>query len=382
LLWQWFSASRGHWSLPPGRASAGRAEGPLKQSHAIVTDASSGHGSHRELQLRAARAAIVRELGAEQLARLHAPNLALDLAAMFGSIALFLLCAWELATGTVRDPLWWLGLLVQGDLVLVMAFINHDAFVHRKLFAPRIRWVLSSVLVWPAQMRPATYENQHLTHHRFLGTERDTESYKTEIGTRLRRLLYASPLVIFYRAFVLRGRTSSVNVDREDPHARRRNPPRERYERATRLAVFAMVLASAVWDWRLLVYGYLLPFVLVTPVLNTMRIVLEHFDLQRGNPLWVGTFYTTGPLTRLMFWWDAGDCHLVHHFYANIPFYRMGHALKLMRPILARSGVLQQHSLAALLFQWFVSARAHWSVPPGASPAAADARPGPPSNAS
>ena len=90
--------------------------------------------------------------------------------------------------------------------------------------------------------------------------------------------------------------------------------------------------------------------------------MLEHFDLDRANPLWIGTFYRTGPLTRLMFWWDAGDCHLVHHFYANIPFYRVGAALRLMRPLLARAGVLEQRSLPRLLAEWF-SGRAHWSVP-------------------
>jgi fatty acid desaturase len=101
----------------------------------------------------------------------------------------------------------------------------------------------------------------------------------------------------------------------------------------------------------------------VTPVLNSIRIILEHFDLEPGNPLWNGTFYKTGPLTRLMFLWDAGDCHLVHHFYASIPFYRMGQALRVMRPILISQGVYEHRSLIQLMQQWFIGARGHWSVP-------------------
>jgi fatty acid desaturase len=343
-----------------------------------MTDASAQYGPRSELlQLRAARALIARELGAEQLHRLHKGNLVLDLLAIFGSIGLFLLLACKLATGSVGDPLWWLWLVVQADLVLVMAFINHDAFVHRKLLPARLRWALSSVLVWPSQLRGAVYEDQHLTHHRALGSQDDTELYKMSIDSTLRRIAYATPFLMVYRAFVLRGKTSSVGVPASAAGVRQRDPVRARWENATRLVVLALVVAAAVWDWRLVVFGYLLPFATVTPVLNTLRIILEHFDLKHQNPLWVGTLYRTGPITRLMFWWDAGDCHLVHHFYANIPFYRMGAALRLIRPILLRGGVYEHTSLARLVVDWFSASRGHWSVPLEAAAEAAPAEPKP-----
>jgi fatty acid desaturase len=340
-----------------------------------MTDALSGHGSHRELQLRTARALIARELGTEQLARLHAPNLALDLAAIAGSIALFLLCAWELATGSVKDPLWWLCFIVQGNLVIVMAILNHDAFVHRKLFPQPLRWVVSSVLAWPAQLRSALYEGQHLKHHRALGTDGDTELHKQGIDTWVRRVVYATPALIAYRTIFYRSlvaqqqRTSSEAAPEQQPPARGAHggERRLRWEKFTRYAIWALVAASAAWDWRLVVFGYLLPFAVVTPPLNTLRIVLEHFDLDRNNPLWVGTFYRTGLLTRVMFWWGTGDCHLVHHYYANIPFYRMPAALRLMRPILQRGGVYEHRSLMRLLWQWFSASRGHWSVPAAAA---------------
>ncbi|WP_041675333.1 fatty acid desaturase family protein [Ramlibacter tataouinensis] len=329
----------------------------------------------RELELRAARAVIARELGTEQLARLHAPNLALDLAAIVGSIALFLVCAWKLATGSFKDPLWWLCLVVQGNLIIVMAILNHDAFVHRKLFPQRLRWVVSSVLAWPAQLRSALYESQHLKHHRALGTDGDTEMHKQGIDTRLRRLVYATPALIAYRAIFYR---SLVSQQRQTLPADPQKPPqaraahgdetRLRWEKSTRYVIWGLVAASAAWDWRLVVFGYLLPFAVVTPPLNTVRIVLEHFDLDRNNPLWVGTFYRTGLFTRVMFWWGTGDCHLVHHYYANIPFYRMPAALRLVRPILQREGVYEHRSLLRLLWQWFSASRGHWSVPPGSAP--------------
>ena len=98
--------------------------------------------------------------------------------------------------------------------------------------------------------------------------------------------------------------------------------------------------------------------------------MLEHFDLDRTNPLWVGTFYRTGFLTRPLFLWSTGDCHLVHHYYANIPYYRMPQALRLMSPILRREGVYEHRALLPLLVDWFTGARTHWTVP--AAAAAAD----------
>jgi fatty acid desaturase len=334
-----------------------------------MTDSSSDRGPQRELQLRAARAVIARELGAEQLAGLHAPNLALDLAAICGSIALFLLCAYELGTGRVGTALWWICLYVQGNLVLVMAFINHDALVHRKLLSPRLRWIVSSILVWPSRLRSAVYERQHLTHHRALGTPGDTETYKHSIHTSLRRVLYATPALMVFRTAVFGDQAVPVNIVARpiSPSRQANDESRARYETATRRVILAVVAAAALWDWRLVVLGYVLPFAVVTPLLNTVRIVLEHFDLEPANPFWVGTNYRTGILTQLAFWWDSGDCHLVHHFYPSIPFYRMRKALALVRPILAREGVQEHRSVTPLLRQWFSASRGYWSLPPAAA---------------
>jgi fatty acid desaturase len=323
--------------------------------------------------LRRARALIAKELGAGQLAQLHEPNLALDLAAIIGSIALFLFFGWQLATGSAEDPLWWVCFLAQGNLIIVMGILNHDAFVHRKLLSKPLRWVVSSILAWPAQLRSALYEAQHLKHHRAVGTEGDTEIYKQGINSRLRRLVYATPAliayrVIFYQSLIARQqRSASAELPEQAPARMADGGERRlRWEKMTRYAIWALVGACAVWDWRLVVFGYMLPLAIVVPPLNTVRIVLEHFDLDLDNPLWVATFYRTGPLTRVMFWWGAGDCHLVHHYYANIPFYRMPAALRLMRPILRREGVYEHRSLVRLLGQWFSASRGHWSVPPEA----------------
>lgn len=312
--------------------------------------------------LRAARAEIVGELGRDELARLHEENPLLDGAAVLGALALFLALAYPLAVGSVREPLWWVCLFLQGNVILVMAMVSHDVFTHRKWLAPKRRWLLSTVMMWPSQLRPSVYDDLHLTHHRALGTSQDTESYKHGIDTRWKRALFASPVMVVQHLQTVRRQIAEVNA---------RDPGSERaaFERKAWWGILAAMLAVAVVDYRFVLYGYVVPFVVVLPVLNTIRVVLEHFDLDAANPFWAGTFYRTGPVTRIMFWWIGGDCHVIHHVYATIPWYRLPRAIRLIRPVLLRNGVYEHRSLGRLLLDWFTARRPHWSVPAQAAPA-------------
>lgn len=288
---------------------------------------------------------------------------------MAGGLGLFLLLAWLLARGNPSSPGWWLCLLLQGNLVLVLAYMNHDLLVHRKLLPTRLRWVLAAVLTWPSQLRAGLYEQQHLVHHRALGTAADTEAYKQALDTPLRRVLYATPAALFLRMVIFRGRTASFGLaDSRSRAGPGHHAERARIDRAVWLVLAAAAGAALVIDYRLVLYGYLAPLLLVTPLINSIRLVLEHFDLDLEHPLWVGTFYRTGPLTRWMFWWGAGDCHMVHHFYPSIPFYRTAAAVRLIRPVLLERGVVEHRSLLPLLWQWFGGRRLH-----GTRPAAAQA---------
>jgi fatty acid desaturase len=327
-----------------------------------MNDASTVDRLQPAHDMRAARALLARELGADRLAALHETNKALDIAFVFGSIALFALLANRLASLPAGGLAWWLCLALQGNLIVAMSIVNHDMFVHRKLLPMRLRWVLSQVLTWPAQLRGSIFESRHLTHHRELATAGDPEFYSRGLDTAVRRVLYATPLMLVFRAVIYREQDTPAK-DRP-AHG---GEPRLRWEKATRLALWGIALVSLAWDWRLLVFGYLAPLALVTPVVNSLRIVLEHFDMGRGNPLWPGTCYRTGAVTRAMFLWSAGDCHVVHHFYPSIPIYRMPAALRLMRPILLREGVHEHRSLGPILTDWFSGARAHWTRPGAAT---------------
>ena len=81
-----------------------------------------------------------------------------------------------------------------------------------------------------------------------------------------------------------------------------------------------------------------------------------------ANPLHCATYYRTGPFSRFLFFWDGGDCHLVHHLFARIPFYRMGEATELMRPYLERQGVRERRSFWSLLHGYYVRVEPHRSL--------------------
>jgi fatty acid desaturase len=74
------------------------------------------------------------------------------------------------------------------------------------------------------------------------------------------------------------------------------------------------------------------------------------------------TFYRTGFITRPLFFWDAGDCHIVHHIYPGILFYRMGRALRLIAPILKRHGARERRSFLELLHGFFIRVEPHHTL--------------------
>ena len=105
--------------------------------------------------------------------------------------------------------------------------------------------------------------------------------------------------------------------------------------------------------------GFLLPLLIIAPVASVLRLILEHAEINPQNVYHCATFYRTGVISRPLFFWDAGDCHIVHHIFPTIPFYRMGKAVELVRPILQRHGARERQSLAALLYGFFILNQPH-----------------------
>ena len=124
------------------------------------------------------------------------------------------------------------------------------------------------------------------------------------------------------------------------------------------LWIVGVIAAAFIWP-RPVLLGYVLPLTVVAPIASNLRVILEHADSDPADPINNATYYRTGWISGPLFFWDSGDCHLVHHLYPSIPFYRMRRACRVMRPVLLAAGAREHRSFLALLKGWFIDNRPH-----------------------
>jgi fatty acid desaturase len=297
------------------------------------------------------RKQVSRTLGKEAIKSLHKVNRPLDIATPFALFSLFTLNMWVLATQPL-GILWALCLILQGFLFQVFALANHDLFVHRRVLGPRWSYILGVLLTTPTQLSATRYHYGHHAHHRHLGGDGDSELFKIDIDSTWKRLLYMTFIGVKLAAagkFAERPRKNNPPIIREDMTEARRRIIFER--RVASLWFYLTLVLAVIWpEWWLL--GYLLPLLLITPLANTLRTILEHSEFQPDRPFHINCYYRTGPISRPLFFWDSGDCHLVHHLLPGVPFYRIGLALRLMHPIFRDAGLVEHRNLWKLLWMW------------------------------
>lgn len=315
--------------------------------------------------LRGIRTELLQHLGRDTIMAIHKQSRTWDLLAVAMSILAF---AGLIAAIAVLPfgPLWLACIVLQGMVLVIIGLVNHDLFVHRKIFGDRGSWIASVLVTLPLPFHPTGYAQAHLAHHRSIGSERDTEAYKQDLNTRLRRLAFCTLIGVkrvTAGAWATPKRPPYLSLRMDHAELNRRVAVEKRLQ-----AAISLLLLAAAWMWpRALIFGYFVPSLVIVPVLNTLRILIEHADLNPDNPYHIATFYRTGWFTRLIYLWDSGDCHLIHHIYPNIPYYRIGKALKVMRPFLLERGVVERHSYAALIWGWIVKNYPHRSLWPLAS---------------
>jgi fatty acid desaturase len=297
----------------------------------------------------AVRRELARELGADELRRLHRPNRLCDAAALVGVPGAALLLGWALW----RLPFgvaWVAALVAQGFVLQLFAFLSHDLFLHRRLGGERIAAIGSALFLTPVTIVASAYKDVHLRHHAHVNQPDDTEAYKLDFDRRWKRLLLLTivgQLLAPRRAFA-RGpeRTPYFALALQNAAL---VPAIRREQWLIRLWVLAVVVLAVAWPEPVL-FGYVLPIFLTLPLASTLRTAIEHAEVDPTNPVFAATYYRTHLLTRLAFFADSGDCHLVHHLYPAIPFYRVGRALAVMRPYFLRHGVVERRSLWALAY--------------------------------
>ncbi len=313
-----------------------------------------------------ARKDLVEAFGQDAIVALHEPApwidwlaLTLHWATFFGLIAL-------LGTLPPLGPWWTLCLVAQGFVIMAFGYVLHDFFVHRFVGGKGFSYWMGLLTGFVAYLIRTPYAETHYDHHLHTGTDPD-EAYKDDLDRRWKRFLFLTP-VGYLLAFERNLRTERAERFPAPERAfRLEKPERKRASLERRLLLlFWTALVAAAFFWpRFVLLGYILPIGVVMPVANAIRTILEHAETNPANLFHCATFYRTGPLTRFLFFWDGGDCHLVHHIFPNIPFYRMGKAVDLFRPFLVARGVRERRSLLSLLHGYFIRNEPHralWSA--------------------
>lgn len=307
------------------------------------------------------------QLGRETILKLHKENHVYDALAMVLIWAAFFTLIYLLGTLSI-GWVWFLCFILQGFVMQLLGLCSHDLFTHRRVGGSLVTRVGSILCLTPLLLPASAVIKTHLDHHRYFGVEGDSEEYKRDLDRRWVKLFFLSfpgILLIINRKFS-RQPTSEHAYMGTARHKDTKLIQKIVFE--YKLTIFFLVCIfgfSFIWpDFILL--GYVLPFFFAVPLASTFRTLLEHADIQPDNPYNSSTNYKTGPISRLLFFWDSGDCHIVHHFFPAIPFYNISEALRLMNPIFKEQGAIERKSMAKIFYGWFVDNRAHgtdWSQP-------------------
>ncbi len=311
------------------------------------------------------RAEIRRTLGNDDVNDFHKESKSLDILTITLVPATILIIA--ITLGELEFGLYWLVLFImQGILAQTMMLVSHDLFVHRKVGGDTLSWIGSIILTVPRLSIPSGYENAHLNHHKYIGSVKDTEAYKQDLNTRWKRLLFTSFLgVKMAQANKFNNDTRKHYHSVDETNTIKLS--RERKEKTMVKIWLGGLVLGCFFSPGTIILGYLLPFIIILPVLNSLRIIIEHADANPDNPFNLSTFYKTGLITRPLFLWDSGDCHVVHHIFPRIPWYRMGSAVDRISPILEQHGAVKRTSFWWLIKGWYINNYPHRSLWPQSS---------------
>jgi fatty acid desaturase len=302
-------------------------------------------------------------LGEGTVAALHRESLPLDLAGTFVPPAALLLGFWLLGRPDLGWPATLALVAVNGWLFTIVGLVAHDVCVHRVRWGRRLSWLHAALAMGMLTVPGTGYARAHIRHHARLGTPEDTEAYKMGLDAPLKRWFFATlpGFLVATRAPQDGQPGGYLSVPDADAATRRRLAA----ERAIVIGALGFfTLYALLVDARQALLGYLVPLLVVSPLLNSVRIVLEHAEADDSSRYWLGTNYRCGWLTRTLFLADSGDCHIVHHIFPRIPFYHCPRAARLIRPYVAERGARERQSFWWLMRGWFVTGHRHRSVWP------------------
>ena len=312
--------------------------------------------------LRIPRRAIRAAVSTQTLRRLHQRRRGWDAALFFGSWVAFA-GLWCLLAILPLGMLWIACGLLQGLVVINHIYaVRHDLFFHRQILGPRASYALAVMCSLPLL---STYTRflGHEDHHVYVGWDLFEERL-THLDRRWKRWLCLTPVGL---ALLLSDRLRPR--DAPQPNAEWKPPlwflrQLEREQRVHLLFRCLVVTGVLLWP-AVFLKGFLLPVLLFSPIILSIRIAFQHSEADPGNPFHLGVYYRPSRLTRFMFLNTLGDGHIVHHLFPHIPTYHVGEAAKLFHPMIAPH--VPERGFFAVVWRYLIKAetyRTRWEDQP------------------
>ncbi|MDF3808921.1 MULTISPECIES: fatty acid desaturase [Rhodopseudomonas] len=224
-----------------------------------------------------------------------------------------------------RFPQWPVG--VAAALLLGLAYahgleLQHEALHAILLPTPRGNRLVGALLGLPMLTTYTDTRLRHLHHHRFVGTTRDIYDRScrdfASSGAVIAHVLSAGRLRDFITTL------GALAANRADPILKGRAYALARNEFVITAIVMAALLAfAAAIDLRLVLWGWLVPALLVAPVIHFLMTSPEHVGRERASrdPARNSRTYPASPLWNYLINYD--NYHIEHHLRPTLPFWQL-----------------------------------------------------------
>ena len=214
-----------------------------------------------------------------------------------------------------------------GNQLHALTILQHDCG-HRSAYeSARANLWVGRLLAWFIVMPFTTFTELHRFHHGFLGDrELDPDEWFYEAG----------PVHLFLRECLFMPRFIVLSLTRAQvaPPVRRVIAAELIFNLCTHAALAAALLALG--QAKLLLFGLLLPMLLLGVVFNPLARGFEHFPLSTlapGDPRRHALQHNTVTVTSrvLGVLWANINFHVEHHMFPRVPFYRLPALHRLLR---------------------------------------------------
>ncbi len=276
------------------------------------------------------------KIGVKTIQELHKGNILIDFLIIVFAFALFGLLWFSLAT--INNIFIWIPLAFLQGLVISNLFFNlrHDIFTHRQVGGSKLSFLFGVMLSLP-QMNTYTRFLRHEDHHKHVGYDL-IEEHQAELDKPWKRLLCLTyiGLILLVTGKLRDKNAPQANKGWEEPYVSKRARKKESIFHLFWILIIAV--AFLYWPHGVLT-GYLLPFIIFTPVVYSLKFALQHSETDVTNPFHASVFIRTNFIVRILFYFSLGDLHIIHHFFPRLPSWKLPKAARMMNGIILSHNV-------------------------------------------